>query len=255
MKEIRYFYAPEAPDNLMLPPEEAAHCVRVLRLSEGDHIYLTNGRGLFMECEITVATAKKCMFRVLDTKRPEREWHGHLHLAMAPTKNNDRTEWFAEKATEIGFDELSFLNCSHSERKVIKTERIDKILISAMKQSHKAYKPVLHDMEDFGKFVARDFKGQKFIAHCYDESDINGAGEAKSEDDKRMDGGKPFLFDVLDPSCDALVMIGPEGDFSIDEVRNALEHGFRSVSLGRSRLRTETAALVAVHLMNLKHAE
>ena len=255
MKEFRYFYAPEAPDNLMLPEDEAAHCVRVLRLSEGEHIYLTNGRGLFMEGEITAASAKKCMFRVIDYKQQDSEWTGHLHWAMAPTKNNDRTEWFAEKATEIGFNELSFLNCCHSERKVIKTERIDKILVSAMKQSHKAYKPILNDMEDFCKFIKHDFKGQKFIAHCYDESDINGEEIVKSEAEKKMDGGKPFLLDVLDPKCDAVVMIGPEGDFSIEEVKEALKHGFRSVSLGRSRLRTETAALVAVHLMNLKHAK
>lgn len=124
-----------------------------------------------------------------------------------------------------------------------------------MKQSHKAYKPILNDMTDFRKFIELDFSGQKFIAHCYDESDINGDETVKSEAEKRMDGGKPFLLDVLDPERDAVVMIGPEGDFSVDEVKEALKHGFRSVSLGRSRLRTETAALVAVHLMNLKHAK
>ena len=144
------------------------------------------------------------------------------------------------------------MDCRYSDRKVVKTERIDKILVSAMKQSHKARKPLLNEMEDFKRFVARPFAGQKFIAHCYDEADV--AGVAKASEDKAMDGGKPFLLDELDAGQDALVLVGPEGDFSIDEVRLAQAHGFRSVSLGRSRLRTETAALVAVHLMHIRHA-
>ena len=161
-------------------------------------------------------------------------WKGHLHLAMAPTKNIDRTEWFAEKATEIGFDELSFLNCRFSERKVIKPERIEKIVVSAVKQSLKARKPQVNGMIDFDKFVKQNFKGQKFIAHCYE-------------------GEKPLLRSVLDSQADAVVLVGPEGDFSREEVALAESMGFRSVSLGKSRLRTETAALVAAHLMNLAH--
>ncbi len=253
MKEIRYFYAPDAPDSLLLPPDEAAHCVRVLRLAEGDTICLTDGKGLFLEGEIVAATPKKCMFRVVREEMKEREWSGHLHIAVAPTKNSDRMEWLAEKATEIGFDELTFLDCKNSERKVVKTERIDKILVSAMKQSHKAYKPQLNGMTDFMRFISQEWPGQKFIAHCYDEADVLGK-EQKEEREKEMTVGKPFLPDVLDPQQDALVMVGPEGDFSIEEVQAAHRHGFRSVSLGRCRLRTETAALVAVHLMNLKHA-
>ena len=164
----------------------------------------------------------------------------------------DRIEWLAEKATEIGFDELTFLDCRYSARKVVKTERIDKILVSAMKQSHKARKPLLNGMEDFKRFVARPFAGQKFIAHCYDEADV--AGVAKASEDKAMDGGKPFLLDELDTGHDALALVGPDGEFCFDEVRLAQAHGFRSVSLGRSRLRTETAGLVAVHLMHIRHA-
>ena len=141
-------------------------------------------------------------------------------------------EWFVEKATEIGFDELTFLNCRYSERKVIKTERIEKILVSAVKQSLKATKPVLNEMTDFNKFITRDFEGQKFIAHCYE-------------------GDKPLLKDVICPGEDALVLIGPEGDFSEEEVKKAIANGFQSISLGKSRLRTETAALVACHTMNL----
>lgn len=251
MKEIRYFFVPDAGEMTELPADEAAHCVRVLRMQEGDEICLTDGFGAFYRAEITAVTNKKCCYRILEKSLMEKTWRGHLHIAMAPTKNNDRTEWFAEKAEEIGFDELTFLNCKFSERRVIKNDRIEKILVSAMKQSHKAVKPILNDMTDFGRFVCQNFPGQKFIAHCYDECDI--VSEDKSADDKTIDGGKEFLLDVLDADQDALVLVGPEGDFSVEEVRLALSHGFRSVSLGKSRLRTETAALVAVHLMNLKH--
>ena len=153
---------------------------------------------------------------------------------MAPTKNMDRTEWFAEKATEIGFDELTFLNCRFSERKVIKTERISKILVSAIKQSLKARLPQLNEMTDFNKFITQPFSGQKFIAHCYE-------------------GEKQLLKDIVHSGEDALVLIGPEGDFSEEEVRKAEENGFISISLGKSRLRTETAALVACHILNLQN--
>ena len=160
----------------------------------------------------------------------------HLHLALAPSKNMDRMEGLAEKATEIGFDELTFLNCRFSERKVIKTERVEKIVVSAVKQSLKARKPVVNEMTDFRRFMDREFTGQKFIAHCYE-------------------GENPLLRDVLRKDEDAVVLIGPEGDFSPEEVALAAEKGFQAVSLGKSRLRTETAALVAVPLMNLTHAE
>lgn len=250
MKEIRYFYAPDLDGSDELPADEAAHCLRVLRLQAGDEIWVTDGKGRCCRAEIVAGGGKRCRFRVVEEEPLPREWTGCLRLAVAPTKNMDRMEWLAEKATEIGFDELTFLSCRFSGRKVVKTERIDKILVAAMKQSHKAFKPALNDMEDFRRFVARDFPGQKFIAHCYDEADIDGKDAGKLA----ADDGKPFLLDVLDASQDALVMIGPEGDFSVDEVRLAMKHGFRPVSLGRSRLRTETAALVAVHLMYICHA-
>ena len=176
------------------------------------------------------------MVKVVEKTEQEPFWKGHLHLALAPTKNMDRMEWLAEKATEIGFDELTFLNCRFSERKVIKTERVEKIVVSAVKQSLKARKPVVNEMTDFRRFMEREFTGQKFIAHCYE-------------------GENPLLRDVLRKDEDAVVLIGPEGDFSPEEVALAAEKGFQAVSLGKSRLRTETAALVAVHLMNLTHAE
>ena len=239
MKEVRFFYAPYAAITHELPEEEAQHAVRVLRLDAGDEIMLMDGKGSFYLAEITEATKKRCFYQLKETLPQPRQWQGHLHLAMAPTKNLDRVEWLAEKATEIGFDELTFLNCKFSERKVLKTERIDKILISAMKQSHKAWKPILNEMTDFKDFMKRDFKGGKYICHCYgDENDVEL-------------GKKVLLKDALKVGEDALVMVGPEGDFSVDEVLEAERNGFQSVSLGESRLRTETAAIVAVHLMNL----
>ena len=239
MKEVRFFYAPYAAITHELPEEEAQHAVRVLRLDAGDEIMLMDGKGSFYLAEITEATKKRCFYQLKETLPQPRQWQGHLHLAMAPTKNLDRVEWLAEKATEIGFDELTFLNCKFSERKVLKTERIDKILISAMKQSHKAWKPILNEMTDFKDFMKRDFKGGKFICHCYGE-----------ENDVEL-GKKVLLKDVLKAGEDALVMVDPEGDFRVDEVLEAERNGFQSVSLGESRLRTETAAIVAVHLMNL----
>lgn len=232
------FYSPDILVRQELPAEEAAHCARVLRMTEGEHIQITDGRGSFYEAELTLVSPKRCLFRILNQERPAPLWQGHLHIAMAPTKNMDRVEWFAEKATEIGFDELTFLNCRFSERKVIKTERVEKILVSAVKQSLKPTKPILNELMDFAKFVKLPHPGQKFIAHCYGD----------------MGDEKPLLKQVVKSGEDALVMIGPEGDFSREEVQLAMECGFQSISLGRSRLRTETAALVACHILNLANS-
>lgn len=229
---MHVFYTPDIQVSNELPEEEAQHCTRVLRLNIGDEITLTDGKGNFYQAEITAATNKRCQVAIKETRYQEPLWPCHLHIAMAPTKNMDRNEWFAEKATEIGLDELTFLNCRFSERKVIKTERISKILVSAIKQSLKARLPKLNEMTDFHTFIQQDFKGQKFIAHCYE-------------------GEKKQLKEALTPGEDALVLIGPEGDFSEEEVQKAIEHGFVPISLGKSRLRTETAALVACHTLNL----
>ena len=229
---MHVFYTPDIQTNAELPEEEAQHCVRVLRLTAGDEITLTDGKGNFYRAEISAATNKRCLVNIKETIHQEPLWQGHLHIAMAPTKNMDRNEWLAEKATEIGFDELTFLNCRFSERKVIKTERIEKILVSAIKQSLKARLPRLNEMTDFNSFIEKDFSGQKFIAHCYE-------------------GEKPLLKDVLKKGEDTLVLIGPEGDFSEEEVKKAIEKGFIPISIGKSRLRTETAALVACHTMNM----
>jgi len=229
---MHVFYTPDIKIKPELPEEEAQHCTRVLRLTQGDEILLTDGKGCFYKAEITVATGKRCLVDLKETIIQEPLWQCHLHIAMAPTKNMDRNEWFAEKATEIGFDELTFLNCRFSERRIIKNERIEKIFVSAIKQSLKARLPKINDMISFDKFVTQDFSGQKFIAHCYE-------------------GKKPQLKDILRKGEDALVLIGPEGDFSMDEVEKAVKYGFKPISLGKSRLRTETAALVACHTLNL----
>ena len=240
MKEVRFFYQPE-PLSGELPGDEAQHATRVLRLTMGDELLLVDGRGSFYTAVITEATNHKCRYRITGSEEAAAEWQGRIHLGLAPTKNLDRIEWLAEKATEIGIDRISLLDCRFSERRVVKTDRIDRILVSAMKQSHKAWKPELDEMTPFERFVRRtDLPSQRFIAHCYYMADVDvDAAE------------KPLLFKAMQPHEDTLLLIGPEGDFSIDEVRLAHECGFRSVSLGTSRLRTETAALAGVHIMRM----
>lgn len=233
---MHLFYTPDIATTLELPQDEAAHALRVLRLTEGTEVMLTDGKGSFYRAEIDIISGKRCYMRIVETITPEPMWKGHLHLAMAPTKNMDRIEWFAEKATEIGFDELTFLDCRFSERKVVKTERVEKILVSAMKQSLKPTLPILNGMTPFDKFINYRFGGKKFIAHCYD-------------------GDKLPLMQALQCGEDALVLIGPEGDFSPEEVQKAIANGFQPITLGHSRLRTETAALVAVHTMNLVNSK
>lgn len=230
------FYAPDINTKLELPEEEAAHCLRVLRLGEGDRLDITDGKGNFYKTVISSVAGKHCYLEILDTIAAEKGWGGRLHLAIAPTKNMDRIEWFIEKATEIGIDEITFLNCRFSERKVIKTDRIERIVVSGMKQSLKSYKPIVNEMTDFKKFVAAGHSGLKFIAHCYDS--------------KRM-----LLKEQLQRGQDATILIGPEGDFSPEEVEAAVAAEFVPVSLGNSRLRTETAGLVACHTFNLINEE
>ena len=236
MKEARYFYVPDAASANELPAEEALHAVRVLRLTAGDEIFLMDGCGSFYRAEVSMATNKHCFYAIRETLPQEKTWLGHIHLAIAPTKMMERMEWMAEKATEVGFDELSFLNCQFSERKVIRTDRIDKIVVAAMKQSRKAWRPLVNPMCTFAEFISRPREGKKFIAHCYEEF-------------PRVD-----LFDALMADVDGsaiTMLVGPEGDFSSEEVRQALDYGFVGVSLGSSRLRTETAGLAAVMMAHL----
>ena len=271
MKEFHIFYAPDlqAPGG-RLPDEEAGHISRVLRMKEGDELFVADGHGNLHRCLLTLATKKYCEVQVIGTEQLPNHWQSPIHLCVAPTKNMDRMEWLAEKATEIGLDSLTFIRSANSERTVVKTERIEKILVSAMKQSHKAVKPLLVGMTPFDELISQPFDGQRFIAHCYDEADITNDNNATSKaadittnnniTSKAADinatatheTAKPHLLDVVAPDRPTQVLIGPEGDFSIDEVRRALAAGFQPISLGLSRLRTETAALAAVHIMALK---
>lgn len=236
MKEARYFYVPNATEHNELPTDEAIHAIRVLRLKIGDDIFLIDGKGTFYEAVVTLANSKHCLYKITQTLVQNKTWKGHIHLAIAPTKDISRIEWLVEKATEIGFDEISFLNCQFSERKNLRIDRIGRIVISAMKQSRKAWKPIVNNMLSFEDFMQKEVTGQKFICHCYNEiektdffSNINNSG----------------LFE------DITVLIGPEGDFSINEVHQALQQQYKSTTLGNSRLRTETAGLAAVLMANL----
>lgn len=237
MKETRFFYVPNAGQENEMPTEEALHALRVLRIKSGDEINLMDGVGNFYRAEVTLAATKRCLYEVKEVLPQQPAWHGHVHLAIAPTKVMDRIEWMAEKATEIGFDELSFLNCKFSERKTMRTVRLDKIVISAVKQSHKAWKPIVNQMVSFKEFLAQPRKGRKFICHCYEEFE---------KVDLMTELQKPY-----DEDADVTVLVGPEGDFSVDEVKLAIANGYESASLGTSRLRTETAGLMSVAMANL----
>lgn len=230
------FYCPDIETKQTLSEEESTHCVRVLRSSAGDEILITDGNGTTYTARITNPHPKHCDFEILSREKQEPHHAFHLHIAIAPTKNIERLEWAIEKCVEIGVDEITPLLCRFSERKQLRTDRLEKIILSAAKQSLTPYLPVLHDLTPYDNFIAAQAKlnQQKFIAHCYKE-------------DKRV------LKDEIEQGRDVLVLIGPEGDFSEKEVADALSLGFVPVSLGSSRLRTETAGVVACHtaiLMN-----
>lgn len=255
MKETRYFYVPDAAVRQELPEEEAQHAIRVLRLEVGEDIMLIDGCGAFYEAEVTATDKRHCHYSIRKTLPQQKLWTPHLHIAVAPTKNIDRVEWFVEKAVEIGVDEISFLNCQFSERRNIRIDRIEKIVVSAMKQSRKAWKTKVNELEDFKSFIktnGMEYKN-RFICHCFDEQDI--ARSMNNQYKDCLSHTKPLLRDVITANHDTLVLVGPEGDFSIEEVVLAESTGYQSVSLGDSRLRTETAGLVAVHLMRLFASE
>ncbi len=229
------FYTPDIAVQACLSPEESLHCVKVLRLKEGQEIRLSDGRGSFYRARISKADARQCAFEVLETLPGASDSIG-LHLAVVPTKNADRMEWLTEKLIETGIDRLSFVRSRYSERKQLKTDRLLKIAVAAMKQSERAVLPEIREMVDFVQFMRSDFEGQKFIAHCWPEKE------------------KALITNSYKPGKAVLVMIGPEGDFSPEEVAMAQSRGFKPISLGAIRLRTETAALfaaVAIRLSNM----
>ncbi len=227
---MQLFYNPnisESTTQFSFTKEESKHIVKVLRKNMGDTLHITNGNGLLFTAEITIPDIKKCTVNIISkVLQPKRNYS--LHLAVAPTKMNDRYEWFLEKATEIGIDNITPVICDHSERKIIKAERFEKILQSAMKQSLNCYLPKLNESVSFKNFINQDFTGDLFIAHC-EETD------------------KTSLKQLLQPKRHITILIGPEGDFSVKEIEQALQNKFKPVTLGDTRLRTETAAIVACH--------
>lgn len=229
------FYAPTQENNLCrLSESESRHCAKVLRLQPGEAVWITDGQGFLYEAELTVVNDKACMARIKEVlRRPEACPRPGVHIVMAPTKNMERTEWFLEKATELGLGGISFIQTEHSERKVVKGDRVEALLVAAMKQSQQAYLPVADEMCSLNDFLnhrlpslEKDYP-QKFIAYC---------GEEYPKND---------YLELLKPQTGVQVMIGPEGDFSSAEVKKCIEKGYVPVSLGSSRLRTETAALLA----------
>lgn len=239
MKEERYFYVPDAAAASELPQEEAMHALRVLRLTEGDEISLVDGEGTLYKAVITSATGKHCHYDIAESLPQQRPWRGRLHIAMAPTKMMERTEWMAEKVTEIGVDELSFPECRFSERRKMRKERVEKVVVAAMKQSHKAWMPQVNDMCAFKQFIDNERGGRKYICHCYNEIERRELTSLLRESPE----SNAATGDTSDE--DVTILIGPEGDFSVEEVRYAISKGYKSTSLGPSRLRTETAAIVA----------
>ncbi|WP_142785940.1 16S rRNA (uracil(1498)-N(3))-methyltransferase [Changchengzhania lutea] len=227
---MQLFYNPnitETTKDFSFDKEESRHIVKVLRKSSGDTLHITNGNGWLFTAEVTIPDIKKCVVKIVSkTLQPKR--HYNLLLAVAPTKMNDRYEWFLEKATEIGVDTITPIICAHSERKIIKTDRFEKILQSATKQSLNCYLPKLNDAMSFKDFLNQKHKGDLFIAHC-------------EKTDRKS------LKQVLKPKTDIMILIGPEGDFSVKEIETAIQNKFIPVTLGNTRLRTETAAIVACH--------
>ncbi len=211
--------------------EESKHIIKVLRKKQGDIIHITNGKGTLFISKISLESERKCEVQIMESTFFEPNMF-HRHIAIAPTKINDRMEWFLEKATEIGIDEITPIICDHSERKVFKVDRAEKIILAAMKQSNQFYLPKINEPITFQKCIKLEFDGLKCIAHCEENEKISFKNSIK-------------------PNQNTMILIGPEGDFSSKEIALALKNNFIPVSLGANRLRTETAALVACHTIAL----
>ena len=229
---MHIFYTPDINSNTYnLSEEESKHCIKVLRLDAASLLYLVDGKGGFYEALVEDPHPKRTRLKILSKVENFGKRNHYLHIAIAPTKNIERVEWFLEKATEIGIDEITPIICDRSERKDIKAERLNKVITSAMKQSIKAYHPILNEPVRFSELITKNAFTQKFIAHC-------------------MDGGKTTIREQLIPNSNYLIVIGPEGDFTLEELEVAVNNNFIPVSLGDSRLRTETAALEACFEIN-----
>lgn len=227
------FYQPNISTPVhTLDRDESRHCIKVLRLKAGELISLTNGKGLFCEARILEEDPHRCTVGITQSKQEESRSSGYIHMAVAPTKNISRYEWFLEKATEIGVDEITPVICDNSERKIIKTERLKKVLVAAMKQSLKPFLPILNEPMSIDRFIHNSQEQQKFIAYCSDQY-------------------RDLLKNKHQKNHHTLLLIGPEGDFSGREIELALQYEFLPVSLGKSRLRTETAGVAACHTIQL----
>lgn len=230
---MHVFYTPDIDSSeYSLNEEESKHCLKVLRLGLGDVVHLIDGRGGFYEAEIIGEGKRNVQLRVTQSTQEYQKRNHHLHIAVAPTKNIDRLEWFLEKATEIGIDEITPVICERSERKIIKEDRLNKVITSAVKQSLQAYHPLLNPQIAFTDFLKKECDSIKMIAHCIDEET------------------RQYINQVATPHQRYLILIGPEGDFSPKEIELALQSGFKPLTLGNTRLRTETAALAACFEVN-----
>ena len=229
---MNIFYTPDIESSsYTLNEEESKHCVRVLRMASGEEVCLVDGRGGFYVAKIVDANPKRCRVEVVEKREEYGKRPYYLHVAIGPTKLIDRYEWFLEKATEIGIDEITPLESFHSERRAVKKERSEKVVTAAVKQSVKAYHPKVNELTSFKNIIIEPFDGKKLIAHC-------------------NPGDKQMLKKALMPGENALILIGPEGDFSEDEVLLAKANGFEEISLGDARLRTETAGVVAAGIVS-----
>jgi len=230
---MNIFFEPNIKQNLCLNEEESRHAVKVLRLSAGDLLYVVDGKGGFYTCKIKSNQGKKCELIIADEKQEFNKNDFYIHLIIAPTKNMDRMEWMLEKCVEIGIDEISFIQTRYSERKEIKTQRLEKIAVGAMKQSQKAYLPTINEMISWKEFLKNEVpESQKMIAHL-------------------EEGERKLIQHFAKPHERYAILIGPEGDFSPEEIKQAFDKGFQPVTLGSSRLRTETAGLVACNILNI----
>ncbi len=232
---MRLFYDSDiSGDFHVLKQEESHHCTKVLRLKKGDELYITDGLGKLYSCEIAEIHQKKTLVKINSKTNGKDKRDYRLHIAIAPTKSNDRIEWFVEKSTEIGIDEITPIICKNSERKIVKNPRLNKVAESAMKQSYKTYHPVINEQLSFVDFIKQNFGStEKFIAHCEEHTD------------------KVYLGNLIKKSGNYLILIGPEGDFNSEEIKMAKDAGFIPVSIGKSRLRTETAGVVSCDICSI----
>lgn len=238
--DMYLFYAPDIRQTLTLPEEESQHCVQVLRTTAGQQILITDGTGTLYHAEITNPHRKHCEVRILSEEQPEPLHEGYIHIAIAPTKNIDRLEWMIEKCTEMGVDEITPLLCRHSERKTVNEERLKKIMVAAAKQSLKTTFPRLNPLTPFAQLAENASEEGRFIAHCMTEEEAENLQAAYKPTE-----GKNALWQLIRRGERTLVLIGPEGDFSPEEVAQAVRAGFIPCSLGKARLRTETAGVFA----------